>query len=62
MKETLVDACGALAATAVPTLSTPERAARTSNSEVMVLSLNFDQRKTGLGALINLLGRAPKSM
>jgi hypothetical protein len=62
MKETLVDACGLLAAAAVPTLRTPDRAARTSNSEVNAFSFNINQRRSESGALINLRKSAPKSV
>ena len=62
MKETLADACGLLAAAAVPTLRTPDRAARTSNSEVNAFSFNINQRRSESGALINLRKSAPKSV
>lgn len=44
MNETLVDdTCGTLAATDDPKLSIPDRAAKTSRTDVIVLSFNVNQ-------------------
>jgi hypothetical protein len=62
VKETLDDAGGLPAATDAPTLNTPDRAAKTSRSDVMALSFNVNQWTWALGALINLLGYEQRSM